>query len=109
MKKKVEDKPEYIVDPITDEGIFYDSYGTHVKHGDKIIIEKSYIYGFMDNSEAIIFWDPKIGMYQYHSYILGGKNSSSFHGIHKFKVKENTIERTMLTIPLNPPIATRSC
>lgn len=90
MKKKVEDKPEYIVDPIADEGIFYDSYGTRVKHGDKIIIEKTYVYTFMDNSEAIVFWDSKLGMYQYHSYILSGKNSSSFHGIHKFKVKENT-------------------
>ena len=79
--------PEVI--PEVNEGEFLDSYGTVVKHGMKIVLEKNYTYYHLNGKEAYVIWYAKWGMYK---YILIEDRSAipyNFCGIHTFKVINN--------------------
>ena len=68
------------------EPIFYDSYGTPLIDGDRVIIEKHYSYQFLEGQEAIVSWDSKAGMYLYKVKLNTGYNiPTNFHGVHSFK------------------------
>jgi hypothetical protein len=65
---------------------FLDSYGTPVKHGSKILIERNYNYTHFNNREALVEWYPKKGMYQFIFIDDAFKSRYDFWGIHSFKV-----------------------
>lgn len=84
--KKWDVKP---VEPITNDGKFFDTHGTPVVHGTKIVVESNYNYPHWNNRPGVVEWDSKKGMYRFRftdGETLDSQND--FYGIHSFKVTE---------------------
>lgn len=74
-------------EPITNDGKFFDTHGTPVVHGTKIVIESNYNYSHWNNRPGVVEWDSKKGMYRFRftdGETLDSQND--FYGIHSFKV-----------------------
>lgn len=78
---------------VVEDGQFIDSYGSVVKHGDRIIIEHNYNYQHHNNREALVEWNPQKGMYNYVFVDdTRFKSRNDFYGIHSFKLIVKTKE-----------------
>lgn len=69
---------------------FFDSYGTEVKDGTKILIEQNYNFRHFNNREAIVMWDQRVGMYRFK--FIGEYLDHNFYGIAKFRAIGNEID-----------------
>jgi CRISPR/Cas system-associated protein Cas7 (RAMP superfamily) len=68
------------------EGLFRDSYGKPVKHGDTIVIEENYNFHQINNQQFIVKWHSDKGMYRYHKLVNFETIGDDFYGIEKFRV-----------------------
>lgn len=85
---KVKEGSTNVDDTVNTDGVFVDSHGNVVKDGSRIVIEHHYKYGYLNNREARVRWNGRMGRYEWVIDSGTGKEwmSDSFVGVHSFRV-----------------------